>query len=68
MERNDDMVSPSSLGIKAEDDIAISTTASPSHFSGRRPWQSPDMEIVLVSVTASGRGAQCEGSVFTNTS
>ncbi len=33
-----------------------------------RVWQTPDMEIVLVSATASGRGAQCEGSVFTNTS
>ncbi|MFA6125618.1 MAG: hypothetical protein WCS75_14620 [Sphingomonas sp.] len=31
-------------------------------------WQTPDMEILQVSATASGRGAQCEGSVFTNTS
>jgi hypothetical protein len=34
----------------------------------RRQWQTPDMEIIPVSVTASGRGAQCEGSIFTNTS
>ncbi len=31
-------------------------------------WQSPEMEIVQIAATASGRGALCEGSVFTNTS
>lgn len=33
--------------------------------SERRAWQTPDMEIVLVSATAAGPGVNCEGSIIT---
>lgn len=50
------------------DDIAPVTLHGAGQDVEKRAWQTPDMEIVLVSATASGRGALCEGSVFTNTS
>ncbi len=50
------------------DEIRSQPVPSLAEVSERRAWQTPDMEIVLVSATASGRGAFCEGSVFTNTS
>lgn len=50
------------------DDIARAPLPGAAQASERRAWQTPDMEIILVSATASGRGVQCEGSVFTNTS
>lgn len=49
-------------------DIAPQPLPDVDSASERRAWQTPELEIVLVSATASGRGAQCEGSVFTNTS
>ena len=54
MDRNNDVARPPLPGLAQE--------------AERRAWQTPEMESVLLSATASGRGARCEGSVFTNTS
>lgn len=48
--------------------ISVECSANLAKVAKLATWQSPEMEILQVSATASGRGAQCEGSVFTNTS
>lgn len=50
------------------DDIAQQPVPGVSQAFDKQAWQTPDMEMMVVSATASGRGALCEGSVFTNTS
>lgn len=50
------------------DDVAPVNMPDANQVAEPPAWQTPDMEIIPVSVTASGRGANCEGSVFTNTS
>ena len=50
------------------DDIAMQPLPGVAEAYERRAWQTPDMEMILTSATASGRGANCEGSIFTNTS
>lgn len=50
------------------DDVATGNPPDADQTVELRAWQTPEMEIMPVSVTASGRGANCEGSVFTNVS
>ena len=54
--------------MNSNDDVTPRKSPEANEVYELRAWQSPDMEILPASATASGRGANCEGSVFTNTS
>jgi len=43
-------------------------TSAPDNASALRPWQTPAIEIVPVSVTGGPPGGSCEGSLVSNTS
>ncbi|MFA6125617.1 MAG: hypothetical protein WCS75_14615 [Sphingomonas sp.] len=51
-----------------ENVVATETWFQVARVAKLGAWQTPDLEILQISATASGRGSQCEGSTFTNTS
>lgn len=54
--------------VDKENVVATETWFQVARVAKLGAWQTPDLEILQISATASGRGSQCEGSTFTNTS